>query len=52
VWILRRLGIGRNAITINFVQRRVDFNHIADLMAKSVADHAGVLNPPALTLGA
>ena len=43
--------IGMNAITIYFLQQIVNFNHIADLMVKGLAYHAGVLNPLVLPIG-
>jgi predicted acyltransferase len=50
-WSFFFVVIGMNAITIYFLQQIVDFNHIADLMVRGIADHAGVLNPLVLPIG-
>jgi predicted acyltransferase len=44
-WALFFIVIGMNAITIYFLQQIVDFNEIANLLFRGIAEHLGILMP-------
>ena len=50
-WAFFFIVIGMNAITIYFLQQIVDFNEIANLLFKGIAEHAGILMPLVLAAG-
>lgn len=50
-WAFFFMVIGMNAITIYFLQQIVDFNEIANLLFRGIAEHAGMLMPLVLPIG-
>lgn len=50
-WAFFFVVIGMNAITIYFLQQIVDFDEIANLLFRGIAEHAGMLMPLVLPIG-